>query len=295
VPLEFSPGEAWNYSVSTDVLGYLVEVISGLPFDVFLKTRIFDPLKMVDTGFFVPDGQRDRFTACYALTPSGKVVLQDDPEKSHFLSDPSVKSGGGGLVSTADDYMRFCRMLLNGGELDGARMLSPKTIKLMTMNHLPGGQELVQASQVAVQRGGVRRPGLRPRLRHDHRPGPDQEPGLAGRVLLGRHGLDGVLDRSGRGLGGGVHDPADAIDVLSDPARTADAGVFQLHGKQRVDPPPRCASGWPGPPPGASDRGRLASLAKSLARDAVACIAGAHPSPTKKRRGSSSRAELRFT
>jgi CubicO group peptidase (beta-lactamase class C family) len=147
VPLEFSPGEAWNYSVSTDVLGYLVEAISGMPFDVFLKTRIFDPLKMVDTGFFVPEGQRDRFTACYALTPSGKVVLQDDPEKSRFLSDPSVKSGGGGLVSTADDYMRFCRMLLNGGELDGVRLLSPKTIKLMTMNHIPGGQELVQASK----------------------------------------------------------------------------------------------------------------------------------------------------
>jgi CubicO group peptidase (beta-lactamase class C family) len=147
VPLEFSPGEAWNYSVSTDVLGYLVELISGMPFDVFLKTRIFDPLKMVDTGFFVPEDQRDRFTACYALTPSGKVVLQDDPEKSHFLKDPSVKSGGGGLVSTADDYMRFCRMLLNGGELDGARLLSPKTIKLMTMNHLPGAKELVQSSR----------------------------------------------------------------------------------------------------------------------------------------------------
>ncbi|WP_297512733.1 serine hydrolase [uncultured Caulobacter sp.] len=147
VPLEFSPGTAWNYSVSTDVLGYLVEAISGLPFDVFLKRRIFEPLKMVDTGFFVPEGERARFAACYALTPSGKVVLQDDPETSRFLRDPSVKSGGGGLVSTADDYMRFCRMLLNGGELDGARLLSPKTIQLMTMNHLPGGQELVQASK----------------------------------------------------------------------------------------------------------------------------------------------------
>jgi len=147
VPLEFSPGEAWNYSVSTDVLGYLVEKISSLPFDVFLKRRIFDPLKMVDTGFYVPESQRERFTACYALTPSGKVVLQDDPEKSRFFKDPPMKSGGGGLVSTADDYMRFCRMLLNGGELDGARLLSPKTIKLMTMNHLPGGQELVQASK----------------------------------------------------------------------------------------------------------------------------------------------------
>lgn len=147
VPLEFSPGTAWNYSVATDVLGYLVETISGQPFEAFLKRRIFDPLKMVDTGFFVPESERARFTACYALNAAGKMVLQDDPLKSRFLTDPAVKSGGGGLVSTAADYMRFCRMLLNGGELDGARLISPKTLQLMTMNHLPGGQELVQASQ----------------------------------------------------------------------------------------------------------------------------------------------------
>lgn len=147
IPLEFSPGEAWNYSVATDVVGYLVEAISGQPFDVFLKTRIFEPLKMVDTGFFVPEDQRHRFTACYTLNPKGQVVLLDDPETSRFLRDPSVKSGGGGLVSTADDYMRFCRMLLNGGELDGARIISPKTLRLMTMNHLPGGLELTQLSK----------------------------------------------------------------------------------------------------------------------------------------------------
>ncbi|CAN5383082.1 serine hydrolase domain-containing protein [soil metagenome] len=147
LPLEFSPGEAWNYSVATDVLGYLVEVISGQPFETFLKERIFDPLKMGDTGFFVPESQRARFPACYALDAKGKVVLQDDPETSHYFTDPSVKSGGGGLVSTADDYMRFCRMLLNGGELDGARIVSPKTLKLMTLNHLPGGQELTQMSR----------------------------------------------------------------------------------------------------------------------------------------------------
>ena len=147
LPLEFSPGEAWNYSVATDVLGYLVQAISGQPFEVFLKTRIFDPLKMVDTGFFVPEGERHRFTACYALDPKGRTVLQDDPETSGYLAEPAMKSGGGGLVSTADDYMRFCRMLLNGGELDGARIVSPKTLKLMTMNHLPGGKELTQLSR----------------------------------------------------------------------------------------------------------------------------------------------------
>ena len=147
LPLIFSPGSAWNYSVATDVLGYLVQLISGQPFDQFLKERIFDPLKMVDTGFFVPEGQRHRFTACYTLNPKGEVVLQDDPATSRYFSDPSVKSGGGGLVSTADDYMRFCRMLLNGGELDGARIVSPKTLKLMTLNHLPGGRELTEMSR----------------------------------------------------------------------------------------------------------------------------------------------------
>ncbi|MDB5456276.1 MAG: serine hydrolase [Caulobacter sp.] len=146
LPLEFSPGQAWNYSVATDVVGYLVELISGQPFDAFLKARIFEPLKMVDTGFSVPASQRGRFTNCYALTPTGKVVLQDERETSPYLTEPSLKSGGGGLVSTADDYMRFCRMLLNGGELDGARLVSPKTLALMTLNHLPGGKQLTELS-----------------------------------------------------------------------------------------------------------------------------------------------------
>ncbi|MGE5500749.1 MAG: serine hydrolase domain-containing protein [Ignavibacteriales bacterium] len=147
VPLEFSPGEAWNYSVATDVLGFLVQKISGVPFDLFLQDRIFGPLKMEDTGFFVPEDKRDRFTSCYALTPSGRTVLQDPVDASTYFTDPHLKSGGGGLVSTAADYLRFTRMLLNGGELDSVRILSPKTIRLMTLNHIPGGKELVQASR----------------------------------------------------------------------------------------------------------------------------------------------------
>jgi CubicO group peptidase (beta-lactamase class C family) len=147
LPLEFSPGEAWNYSVATDVVGYLVEKISGVPFERFLEERIFGPLKMKDTGFFVPEDKRDRFTSCYALTPSGRVVLQDDRESSIYLKEQPLKSGGGGLVGTAADYLRFSRMLLNGGELDGARIISPKTLQLMTMNHLPGGKELVEVSR----------------------------------------------------------------------------------------------------------------------------------------------------
>ena len=152
VPLEFSPGEAWNYSVSTDVLGYLVGKISGIPFETFLQERIFDPLGMVDTAFHVPQEKASRFCACYAVgTLGSKVVserpiLQDDPRTSPYLKPPSFISGGGGLVSTAADYLRFSRMLLQGGELDGVRLLGPKTLALMTANHLPGGADIPSLS-----------------------------------------------------------------------------------------------------------------------------------------------------
>lgn len=154
IPLEFSPGEAWNYSVSTDVLGYLVGKVSGRSFETFLKERIFDPLGMVDTGFHVPEDKVARFCACYAVgqlgskvVATGAPILQDDPRTSPYLQPPRMVSGGGGLVSTAADYMRFCRMLLNGGALDGQRLLAPKTLKLMTANHLPGGADLPSLSR----------------------------------------------------------------------------------------------------------------------------------------------------
>lgn len=146
IPLESSPGDVWNYSVSTDVLGYLVGKLSGMPFEEFLRQRIFAPLGMVDTDFFVPAAKASRLAACYVLNAAGRLTLQDDPLTSKYLRPPSFISGGGGLVSTAADYLRFCRMLLNGGELDGTRLLSPKTIELMTANHLPGGKELPEMS-----------------------------------------------------------------------------------------------------------------------------------------------------
>ncbi|MBV9510351.1 MAG: beta-lactamase family protein [Caulobacteraceae bacterium] len=146
MPLEFSPGECWNYSVSTDVLGYLVGKISGRPFQQFLKERVIDPLRMIDTDFHVPAAKADRLAACYALGRRG-VVLQDDPRKSPFLNPPVFYSGGGGLVSTARDYLRFCQMLLNGGQLEGARLVSPKTLELMGANHLPGGRDLASLSK----------------------------------------------------------------------------------------------------------------------------------------------------
>ncbi|MVT69246.1 serine hydrolase [Bradyrhizobium pachyrhizi] len=158
IPLEFSPGEAWNYSVSTDVLGYLVGKISGQPFEQFLKERIFKSLGMTDTDFFVPADKAHRFAACYSADPQGgfnplaaerkgTLTLQDDPTTSSFLAPPSLISGGGGLCSTAADYLTFCRALLNGGELGGVRLLGPKTLKLMTSNHLPGGVDLPAMSR----------------------------------------------------------------------------------------------------------------------------------------------------
>ncbi|HEY6909315.1 MAG TPA: serine hydrolase domain-containing protein [Myxococcales bacterium] len=147
VPLEFSPGSAWNYSVSTDVLGYLVGKLSGVAFPEFLRSRVLGPLGMNDTGFHVKAGSEQRLAACYVATAGGKMKLQDDPARSPYLRPPTMFSGGGGLVSTAADYLRFCRMLLGGGALDGVRLLSRKTLELMTMNHLPEGKDLPALSR----------------------------------------------------------------------------------------------------------------------------------------------------
>lgn len=146
VPLEFSPGERWNYSVATDILGYLIQVIEGKPFETVMKERLLDPLHMHDTDFFVPESKAERFAACYQYTPGQKPVLADDPTRSSYLRAPLFVSGGGGLVSTMADYLKFCTMLLNKGELNGTRFLSPKTLALMTSNHLPGGKDLTEMS-----------------------------------------------------------------------------------------------------------------------------------------------------
>jgi CubicO group peptidase (beta-lactamase class C family) len=147
VPLDFSPGDAWNYSVSVDVLGYLIGKISGKPFDVFLKERVFDPLGMIDTAFYVPNDKAHRLAACYSADGKGGKVLQDDPTKSPYLEPPTFLSGGGGLVSTTADYLKFARMLLGRGALGNVRLLSPKTLALMTTNHLPGGKFLPELSR----------------------------------------------------------------------------------------------------------------------------------------------------
>jgi CubicO group peptidase (beta-lactamase class C family) len=138
VSLIAQPGTEWNYSVATDVLGHLVAVISGQPFDVFLRERVIGPLEMEDTDFFVPPGKVGRFAANYEKGPDGRPRLIDDPEKSRFLTPPVAPSGGGGLVGTARDYMRFCQMLLAKGAHGSQRLLGRKTVELMTMNHLDG-------------------------------------------------------------------------------------------------------------------------------------------------------------
>jgi len=148
LPLEYSPGEAWIYSVATDVVGRLVEIVSGQPYADFVRRRILAPLKMSDTDFLVPQAKQDRFVPCYVLK-EGRLDLFDDAQGSKFLSPPALQSGGGGLVGTAADYLRFCRMLLNKGELDGVRLLSPKTVALMITNHLPGGKEIAELSPAA--------------------------------------------------------------------------------------------------------------------------------------------------
>jgi CubicO group peptidase (beta-lactamase class C family) len=136
IPLVHQPGSAWHYSFAIDVLGYLVEMLSGERFDAFLQRRVFEPLEMVDTGFYVPEAKVDRFTTMYKPGESGGLEVVDAPVNSPYTKPQNFLSGGGGLVSTASDYLQFAQMLLNKGELDGVRLLSRKTVEFMTRNHL---------------------------------------------------------------------------------------------------------------------------------------------------------------
>jgi CubicO group peptidase (beta-lactamase class C family) len=141
LPLAHQPGTVFHYSLSTDVLGRLVEIISGKALDTFFQERIFGPLKMTDTAFWVSPEKAERFSRLYGPNEKepGKLVDLEPQETSAFLRPGTWLSGGGGLTSTASDYMRFCQMLLNGGQLDGTRLLGRKTVEMMTQNHLPEG------------------------------------------------------------------------------------------------------------------------------------------------------------
>lgn len=147
IPLQFDPGSSWNYSVSTDVLGIIVERISGKSLGDYCAENIFAPLGMQDTSFKVPQEKASRLTDSFAWHPSEKMTPNDPGgEKSAWVSGPKFHAGGGGLASTVADYHLFCRMLLNGGGYEGGQIISPKTLELMTANHLPGGGDLTQHS-----------------------------------------------------------------------------------------------------------------------------------------------------
>lgn len=139
IPLKHQPGTTYEYSVSIDVAGYIAEVLSGMSLDQFFKTRIFDPLKMEDTGFYVPEDKHSRFALLYRRNSEGKLIGPENPDDDNFKRPAVLISGGGGGVSTIDDYSRFGRMLINGGELDGVRILQESTVKMIMSNQLPEG------------------------------------------------------------------------------------------------------------------------------------------------------------
>lgn len=143
IPFEFDPGTKWKYGASIDVLGYIVQKISGKPLGEFVKERILEPLEMNDTGFYVPAEKRSRFAANYFSDGKGRLILRDDPAKSAYLHPPGLESGGGGMVGTASDYMRLLLMVANGGEWNGKRILSREMAEQMHTNQLPKGVDWI--------------------------------------------------------------------------------------------------------------------------------------------------------
>ena len=142
LPLLFQPGAEWNYSMSIDVLGRVVEILSGMKLGEFMKKRIFDPLGMTDTAFHCPEDKADRLATAYTMNPADRKAMRMPNATRSMHDDPKAHMGGGGLVSTMSDYMKFALMLRGGGELNGVRILSPRTVEYMATNHLPGGADL---------------------------------------------------------------------------------------------------------------------------------------------------------
>ena len=192
IPLAFDPGTDWTYSVSIDVLGRVIEVASGEPLDVFLRKTIFEPLDMPDTAFNVPPEKLSRFAANYARSTGGLKVI-DAPAKSKYAKKVTFFSGGGGLVGTARDYLRFLTMIQNGGELGGHRILRPETVALMTTNQLPK-----EAFPIHFDKDNPPRHGFwlwLLRTNREHEVGPVRP---RRRIWLGRRRLDPLLGQPGR-------------------------------------------------------------------------------------------------
>ncbi len=224
LPLLFSPGTRWNYSFATDVLGHVIELISGQSLDHFFADKILEPLGMADTAFAVSPNNVARFAAGYERDGDGFRVT-DRPSESNYLSPPIFLSGGGGLVSTANDYLRFCQMLLNKGGLDGVRILGRKTVELMTSNHLPHNCDLTSMGYTLYSetrpaglgvglgaRYNLRRGGLRTETRHD-----GIGFGLGGAVLLDPAAAH-ILGSPGEYAWGGAASTAFWIDPMEEMA-----------------------------------------------------------------------------
>ncbi|MGY0586885.1 MAG: serine hydrolase domain-containing protein [Paraglaciecola chathamensis] len=137
LPLNHQPGSKWNYSIGTDIIGILVERLSGQTLGAYFEQHIFEPLEMDDTGFYVPKDKQDRLAQIYVINQQGQTVPMENEPLGDYLSAPEIESGGGGLVSTIEDYYTFTQMLLNGGEYQGKRILGRKTVEYMRTNHLP--------------------------------------------------------------------------------------------------------------------------------------------------------------
>ena len=219
LPLLASPGERWNYSVSTDILGRVVEVVSGQPFDAFLRTRILDPLGMEDTAFMVPAEKLDRFTANYAR-PAGTLLMIDSPVDGQFTRAPPWLSGGGGLTSTASDYVRFAQMLLGDGQLGDVRILRPETVRMMRANRLPDAMVPIQLGTYLSPAYGF---GLGFAVAVDA--GASPEPDNDGLFRWGRRRQHLLLDRPGGRADRHGLDPVQPVRGLRSRARVPDAGL----------------------------------------------------------------------
>ena len=223
LPLLFQPGSEWNYGVSTDVLGRVIEVISGQPLDEFLAARVLGPLGMVETGFFAAEPDHGRLAALYTPDPeTGRATRS--PMSVAATRRPDCLSGGGGLVSSADDYARFTRMLLGRGEVDGVRLLGPRTLRLMASNQLPGHADLEAYGRPLFAETTFDGVGFGLGFSVVEDPIARSLPHLTRRVRLGRRGQHGVLGRSRRAARGAVLHPAAAVEHAPDPLAAAPAG-----------------------------------------------------------------------
>ena len=233
LPLVFQPGTEWNYGMSTDVLGRVAEVASGAPFADLVQQRLLDPLGMSETMWHVPDELADRLAALYVPTPGTGKAVRFDSMGAGARTPPEATLGGGGLCSTAADYLRFAEMLRRRGELDGARILSPETVRFMASNHLPGNADLTQFGRRLFSETTFDGVGFGLGVSVAHRPGRREGAEQHRRPRVGRRGEHRLLGRSRPRPRRAVHDPAPAERLTADPFPPPHAGPQRDHGVTR--------------------------------------------------------------